>query len=47
MSARFTAQFYSPSKIYMIDMDENRLKMAEKFGNRYDKLSQRRRAEKE
>ncbi|MDI1305353.1 MAG: alcohol dehydrogenase catalytic domain-containing protein, partial [bacterium] len=32
MSALLTAQFYSPSKIYMIDMDENRLKMAEKFG---------------
>ena len=32
MSALLTAQFYSPSKIYMIDMDENRLKMAKKFG---------------
>ena len=32
MSALLTAQFYSPSKIYMIDTDENRLKMAKKFG---------------
>lgn len=32
MSALLTAQFYSPSRIYMIDMDENRLKMAKKFG---------------
>ncbi|CAM4185556.1 zinc-dependent alcohol dehydrogenase family protein [Gillisia limnaea] len=32
MSALLTAQFYSPAKIYMIDIDENRLKMSEKFG---------------
>ncbi|MEO9211198.1 MAG: zinc-dependent alcohol dehydrogenase family protein [Ginsengibacter sp.] len=32
MSALLTAQFYSPAKIYMIDVDDNRLKMAKKFG---------------
>ncbi|MFO7720338.1 MAG: alcohol dehydrogenase catalytic domain-containing protein, partial [Gillisia sp.] len=32
MSALLTAQFYSPAKIYMIDIDENRLKMSKKFG---------------
>lgn len=32
MSALLTAQFYSPAKIYMIDLDENRLKLAKKFG---------------
>ncbi len=32
MAALLTAQFYSPAKIYMIDMDDNRLKMAKKFG---------------
>ena len=32
MSALLTAQFYSPAKIYMVDLDENRLKMAKKFG---------------
>lgn len=32
MSALLTAQFYSPAKIYMIDIDENRLEMAKKFG---------------
>jgi alcohol dehydrogenase len=32
MSALLTALFYSPAKIYMIDVDENRLKMAKKFG---------------
>ena len=32
MSALLTAQFYSPAKIYMIDLDENRLKMSKKFG---------------
>lgn len=32
MSALLTAQFYSPAKIYMIDLDENRLEMALKFG---------------
>ena len=32
MSALLTAMFYSPAKIYMIDVDENRLKMAKKFG---------------
>ncbi len=32
MSALLTSLFYSPVKIYMIDLDKNRLKMAEKFG---------------
>lgn len=32
MSALLTAQFYSPAKIYMIDIDENRLEMSKKFG---------------
>ncbi len=32
MSVLLTSQFYSPAKIYMIDVDENRLKMAKKFG---------------
>lgn len=32
MSALLTAQFYSPAKIYMIDLDENRLKLAKKWG---------------
>jgi alcohol dehydrogenase len=32
MSALLTAQFYSPAKIYMIDLDENRLEMAMKNG---------------
>ncbi len=32
MSALLTAQFYSPAKIYMIDLDENRLKLAKKLG---------------
>src|SRR5690606_2386943 len=32
MSALLTAQLYSPAKIYMIDLDENRLEMALKFG---------------
>ena len=32
MAALLTAQFYSPAKIYMIDLDKNRLKMATKFG---------------
>lgn len=32
MSVLLTAQFYSPAKIYMIDLDENRLKMAKTFG---------------
>ena len=32
MSVLLTAQFYSPAKIYMIDIDTNRLKMAKKFG---------------
>ena len=32
MSALLTAQFYSPAKIYMIDLDENRLQLAKKFG---------------
>jgi alcohol dehydrogenase len=32
MSALLTAQFYSPAKIYMIDLDENRLEVAKKLG---------------
>lgn len=32
MSALLTAQFFSPAKIYMIDLDENRLEQAKKAG---------------
>ena len=32
MAALLTAQFYSPARIYMIDLDENRLALAKKFG---------------
>jgi len=32
MSALLTAQFYSPSKLIMIDLDDNRLAAAKKFG---------------
>ncbi len=32
LSALLTAQFYSPAKIYMIDLDNNRLATARKFG---------------
>ncbi|WP_240410073.1 zinc-dependent alcohol dehydrogenase family protein [Flavisolibacter nicotianae] len=32
LSALLTAQFYSPAKIYMIDLDNNRLAVAKKFG---------------
>jgi alcohol dehydrogenase len=32
MAALLTAQFYSPAKIYMIDVDQNRLDLAKKFG---------------
>ena len=32
MAALLTAQFYSPAKIYMIDLDDNRLATAKKFG---------------
>jgi len=32
MSVLLTAQFYSPAKVYVIDLDENRLKLAQKFG---------------
>lgn len=32
MSALLTAQFYSPAKIYMIDLDANRLKQAKELG---------------
>ncbi len=32
MSALLTAQFYSPAKIYMIDLDENRLALAKTMG---------------
>jgi alcohol dehydrogenase len=32
MAALLTAQFYSPAVIYMIDVDQNRLELAKKFG---------------
>jgi alcohol dehydrogenase len=32
MSVLLTALFYSPARIFMIDLDGNRLKMAKKFG---------------
>lgn len=32
MAALLTAQFYSPAIIYMIDIDDNRLDLAKKFG---------------
>ncbi|MDB5019425.1 MAG: Alcohol dehydrogenase GroES domain protein [Pedobacter sp.] len=32
MAVLLTAQFYSPSKIYVIDIDDNRLELAKKFG---------------
>lgn len=32
MAALLTAQFYSPAKIYVIDLDDNRLETAKKFG---------------
>jgi alcohol dehydrogenase len=32
MSALLTSQFYSPSKIIMIDLDDNRLEESKKFG---------------
>ncbi|RFB13629.1 alcohol dehydrogenase [Bacillus sp. HNG] len=32
MSALLTAQFYSPGKIIMVDLDDNRLKMSKGFG---------------
>jgi len=32
MSVLLTAQFFSPARIYVIDMDENRLKMAKELG---------------
>lgn len=32
MAALLTAQFYSPAKIYMVDLDDNRLKLAKKLG---------------
>lgn len=32
MSALLTAQFYSPAKIYMVDLDSNRLEKAKQFG---------------
>ena len=35
LSALLTAQFYSPAKIYMIDLDNNRLATARKFGATY------------
>lgn len=32
MAALLTAQFYSPAKIYVIDLDDNRLDLAKNFG---------------
>jgi alcohol dehydrogenase len=32
MSALLTSRFYSPAKIYMIDLDDNRLQTAKKYG---------------
>lgn len=32
MAALLTAQFYSPARIYMIDLDQHRLAMSKKFG---------------
>lgn len=32
LSVLLTAQFYSPGRIFMIDLDENRLQVAKKFG---------------
>lgn len=32
MAALLTAQFYSPGKIIMVDLDENRLEMSKQFG---------------
>jgi alcohol dehydrogenase len=32
MAALLTAQFYSPGKLIMVDMDESRLELAKKFG---------------
>lgn len=32
MAALLTAQFYSPAKIIMVDLDDNRLEMSKKFG---------------
>jgi alcohol dehydrogenase len=32
MAALLTAQFYSPARIFMVDLDENRLAMSKKFG---------------
>lgn len=32
LAALLTAQFYSPSKIIMVDMDDNRLQVAKQFG---------------
>jgi hypothetical protein len=34
LAALLTAQFYSPAEIIMIDLDENRLEMAKRFGAR-------------
>lgn len=32
LAALLTAQFYSPAKVILIDLDDNRLKVAQKFG---------------
>jgi alcohol dehydrogenase len=32
LAAMLTAQFYSPSEIIMVDLDDNRLEMSKKFG---------------
>ena len=33
LAALLTAQFYSPSEVIMIDLDENRLEVAKRFGS--------------
>ncbi|MDB5561381.1 MAG: alcohol dehydrogenase [Hyphomicrobiales bacterium] len=32
LAALLTAQFYAPAEIIMIDLDDNRLKVAKRFG---------------
>ena len=32
LAALLTAQFYSPAEIIMIDLDDNRLEVAKRFG---------------
>ena len=46
MSALLTAQFYSPAKIYVIDIDDSRLEMAKTFGATHTINSARENAKK-